>query len=430
MEFTVFSRKKKKVSRQYAIEHNLPRYFTGKPCINGHIAERYTKKTNCTECAKIKKAKQRENRKSRLASSGKNTYSTGKPCIHGHKAERFVSNGQCVECKRIQHEKARRKAGMLTRDERNKLRKESAENKKKERQQKIQDLKLNSKEKAIVDYARQCISQMYQKQSIYRESYILPKELIEKENGYTQRELNEYLAWLRPSWRSKRKWHVDHIIPLSKLVKMGVTELYILNSLDNLQLLTPTANLKKNAKLVMSQDKIEAFISKQKNIRWEEVGYEAPLGLYNCSERIKKIVKNEAERIYVSLFLSLKKTKFQIKGSKKVAIKAIIEDMWNGDSYTYNMQNGPSEKDLLNFYEKSSGHYGEGIMRLLYEGYHPLKKIILNSKKYSDFKYRDDARSYFEGQLRTCDPVVKKYFVDQILQISKLKEKGFFRRLF
>ena len=45
------------ISRQYALEHNLPRYFTGKSCINGHIAERYTKKTTCTECAKIKKSK-------------------------------------------------------------------------------------------------------------------------------------------------------------------------------------------------------------------------------------------------------------------------------------------------------------------------------------------------------------------------------------
>jgi hypothetical protein len=416
MEFTVFSRKRKKVSRQYAIEHNLPRYFTGKPCVNGHIAERYTKKTTCTECANIKKAKQRENRISRLSSSGKNTYSTGKPCIHGHKAERFVSNGQCVECKRIQGEKARRKIGTLPRK------------KKKEKQQPYQ--KLNKKQKDIIYYARQCIGQMYQKQSIYHESYILPQELKEKENGYTQKELNDYLTWLRPSWRTKRKWHVDHIIPLSQLVRRGVTELYLLNSLDNLQLLTPTANLKKSAKLVMSEDSIEEFISSQKEARWEDQGYEAPLGLYNPSERIKKIVNSEAERIYVSLFLSLKRTKFQMKASKKTIIRAIIKDMWNGDSYVYNQPNGPAEADLMNFYERSGGHYSEGVMYLLYEGYPLLKKIISNSKKYSDFKYKEDARSYFEGQIRTCDAVARKYFVDQILKTGELKEKGFFRRHF
>ncbi|SVD04139.1 uncharacterized protein METZ01_LOCUS356993, partial [marine metagenome] len=49
MEFSKFLSSNKIVSRQYAIEHNLPRYFTGKPCINGHIAERYTKKTRCVD---------------------------------------------------------------------------------------------------------------------------------------------------------------------------------------------------------------------------------------------------------------------------------------------------------------------------------------------------------------------------------------------
>ena len=430
MEFTVFSRKEKKVSRQYAIENKLPRYFTGKPCINGHIAERYTIKTNCIECAKIKKKIQREKRKKLLGTNGQTTYSTGKPCIHGHNAERFISNNVCVECKKNQREGERRKAGIIPRDERNKLKREQTAERKKEKQQNFLDSKLNSKEKAIVEYARKCLTQMYQKPSKYRESYQLPDEIKEKENGYTPRELNDYLAWLRPSWHSKRKWHVDHIIPLAKLVKMGVTELYILNSLDNLQLLTPTANLKKGANLQMSQDKIDEFISRQTNTRWEAEGYEAPLGLYNPSERIKKIVDSEAERIYVSLFLSLKSTKFQMKASKKTAIKAIIKDMWNTQSYVYNQPNGPTETDLMSFYERSGGHYSEGVMYLLYEGYPPLKKIISNSKKYSDFKYKEDARSYFERQIRTCDAVAKRYFVEQILQSSSLKEKGFLRRLF
>ena len=29
------------------------RYFTGKPCMNGHVAQRYTSNHNCVECAKI-----------------------------------------------------------------------------------------------------------------------------------------------------------------------------------------------------------------------------------------------------------------------------------------------------------------------------------------------------------------------------------------
>lgn len=37
-------------TRKEAIERGLPRYFTGKPCKNGHIAERVTKKCDCVEC--------------------------------------------------------------------------------------------------------------------------------------------------------------------------------------------------------------------------------------------------------------------------------------------------------------------------------------------------------------------------------------------
>ena len=38
------------ITRKEAIEKGLPRYFTGKPCVNGHISERVTKKCDCVEC--------------------------------------------------------------------------------------------------------------------------------------------------------------------------------------------------------------------------------------------------------------------------------------------------------------------------------------------------------------------------------------------
>ncbi len=42
------------VTKKEAIELSLTRYFTGKPCKNGHIAQRQTKKSTCCECSKIK----------------------------------------------------------------------------------------------------------------------------------------------------------------------------------------------------------------------------------------------------------------------------------------------------------------------------------------------------------------------------------------
>lgn len=39
------------ITRKNAQFAGLPRYFTGKPCKNGHIAERYTGNKTCCECA-------------------------------------------------------------------------------------------------------------------------------------------------------------------------------------------------------------------------------------------------------------------------------------------------------------------------------------------------------------------------------------------
>jgi len=46
--------------RQDALFQGLTRYFTGKPCKHGHLAERYAKDGNCVNCTKIKLNKYRE----------------------------------------------------------------------------------------------------------------------------------------------------------------------------------------------------------------------------------------------------------------------------------------------------------------------------------------------------------------------------------
>lgn len=38
------------ISRDEAVARGLPRYFTGKPCVNGHLAERVTNGRNCYAC--------------------------------------------------------------------------------------------------------------------------------------------------------------------------------------------------------------------------------------------------------------------------------------------------------------------------------------------------------------------------------------------
>ena len=53
------------ITRQDAISQGLARYFTGKPCKHGHIAERYTGNKTCCVCgnAGANKVKQRDRTK-------------------------------------------------------------------------------------------------------------------------------------------------------------------------------------------------------------------------------------------------------------------------------------------------------------------------------------------------------------------------------
>lgn len=53
------------VSKQQASALGLKKYFTGKPCKQGHIAERYVAKSTCCECLKINAEKTRDARNAR-----------------------------------------------------------------------------------------------------------------------------------------------------------------------------------------------------------------------------------------------------------------------------------------------------------------------------------------------------------------------------
>ena len=55
------------------------------------------------------------------AAEGKIKYFTGKPCKYGHIAERYVSVGTCVECNRLQAKKNQNKYKKLINDARSKL---------------------------------------------------------------------------------------------------------------------------------------------------------------------------------------------------------------------------------------------------------------------------------------------------------------------
>ena len=52
------------INRSQAVQSGVMRYYTGKPCTNGHIAERYTVSGACLECLSDRTKNVRERIKS------------------------------------------------------------------------------------------------------------------------------------------------------------------------------------------------------------------------------------------------------------------------------------------------------------------------------------------------------------------------------
>lgn len=73
--------------------------------------------------------------------------------------------------------------------------------------------------------------------------------------GYTKQDLEAHIsAQFKDgmSWKNYGEWHIDHIIPVSELVKCGVTDPAKINALSNLQPLWAKENLEKRDGFVLA----------------------------------------------------------------------------------------------------------------------------------------------------------------------------------
>lgn len=97
------------ISRPDAKAAGHKRYFTGLLCGNGHVEPRLVSNGVCLGCERDKMAKRRAaaraeappralSARKAAQAAGAVRYMTGKPCVAGHIAERFTSSGRCCVC--------------------------------------------------------------------------------------------------------------------------------------------------------------------------------------------------------------------------------------------------------------------------------------------------------------------------------------------
>jgi len=85
--------------------------------------------------------------------------------------------------------------------------------------------------------------------------------ITEKALGYTKSELVEHLeSHFKDgmSWENYGEWHIDHVVPISELVRLGVNDPKEINKLSNLQPMWAEDNLSKRDRfdLAMSNFKL------------------------------------------------------------------------------------------------------------------------------------------------------------------------------
>lgn len=190
-------------------------------------------------------------------------YYTGKPCVRGHVSERMTSTKTCVNCKnereknrpvKVLNEEQKKKKAILAKQSRQNFPEKHAANSKKSylKNKKMRnDWSLQyKKERMLFDdhYALKIRIQSLVNQSL-RVKFISKKSRTMQIIGCS---LDEFKFHIERqfcngmTWDNRSEWHIDHIVPLA--TAKTEQDVIALNHFSNLRPLWAKDNLQKSSK--------------------------------------------------------------------------------------------------------------------------------------------------------------------------------------
>lgn len=270
------------ISRSDARTLGVIHYFTGEPCKHGHLSERYVNDGKCAQCVRNRVAKWTSDDPERARLSDKKSYERNRARILKQAREYRNANSDEINAKRRKYYKtekgkaAVRKYRSENKDKINKRKHRYYHNNLEYHRAAKRNDYAKHREKRLADNAIRRIENKDEINKYFRirrkndldfklSTYIrnmvgrLVKRGYDKTKstsmilGYTANDLKQHIEsqfTKGMSWDNYGEWHIDHIIPIARMVEFGITDPEVVNSLDNLQPLWAKDNLSKGAKLL------------------------------------------------------------------------------------------------------------------------------------------------------------------------------------
>lgn len=210
-------------SQEEALSRGLKFYFTGLPCKNGHIANRFSSSKCCVKCRDA--------------------------ILETYKAK-LLSNPELLEARRLCHRKSKAKArqtpdGRLSHYKANKKYIEG-------NRDKIRSYyRTRVKEDPVFRMSQRSRSILYK---VLARANLRKSETCHELLGYTGQQLKQHIE---RQFTKGMNWslvgkeiHIDHIIPVAEMLRNGETRPSVINALSNLRPMWAKDNIKKSDKVL------------------------------------------------------------------------------------------------------------------------------------------------------------------------------------